>query len=220
MSEPKRRRLNETRWQPGPRAALSYDAWDAHQLDLRAHHSCVNALALSHDGRWLASGGDDLRVLLHDVDALADGPKGASGGAQSNIFSVAWTCDDRVRSSTQFTALTGQSILSAGNDGLVLRFDVETALSGRTPSSSAPPVHGSSRLTRDLVVTLTGPLDCLAESNGAVKRVAAHPNNPHELLSASDDGVVRLYDLRASPQMVAAMDNDRMFNVRRLSQRG
>ena len=98
MAEPaKRQRLSHGRWQPSSRTAINYAAWDAHQLDLRAHHSCVNALALSNDGRWLASGGDDLRVLLHDVDALGDGPKGASGGAQSNIFGIAFTCDDRVR---------------------------------------------------------------------------------------------------------------------------
>lgn len=36
-----------------------------HSTPLLAHHSCVNALAFSNgDGKWLASGGDDKRVLL------------------------------------------------------------------------------------------------------------------------------------------------------------
>jgi WD40 repeat protein len=34
--------------------------------NLRAHSSCVNALAFRKDGRFLASAGDDLRIHLWD----------------------------------------------------------------------------------------------------------------------------------------------------------
>lgn len=44
----------------------------------QAHRSCVNALAISPgEGRWLASGGDDKRVILSE--ALATDDEGTLG---------------------------------------------------------------------------------------------------------------------------------------------
>lgn len=65
--------------------ALGLDA----QTALKAHHSCVNALAVSPgEGTWLASGGDDQRVLLWDAHdstdegtGLANEPRGSYTGA-------------------------------------------------------------------------------------------------------------------------------------------
>lgn len=56
-----------------------------HTTALSAHHGCVNALAFSRDGRWLASGGDDQEVRVWDVGGKVGRslqPSGIYAGAQ------------------------------------------------------------------------------------------------------------------------------------------
>lgn len=57
---------------------------------LSYHSGCVNAIQFSPDGHMLASGGDDLEVLIWNVDSMGETWKPVKGfkGHLSNIFSI------------------------------------------------------------------------------------------------------------------------------------
>lgn len=63
--------------------------------ELKAHFGCVNALAFSKNGTFLASGGDDRRILIWDVaKTLANKgqPLILKGTHESNVFGVNFDC--------------------------------------------------------------------------------------------------------------------------------
>ena len=64
--------------------------------DLKAHFGCVNALGFSKNGEFLASGGDDRRILVWDVaKTLCDNKTPNSvmkGTHESNVFCVDFNC--------------------------------------------------------------------------------------------------------------------------------
>ncbi|KAH8818796.1 WD40 repeat-like protein [Flagelloscypha sp. PMI_526] len=78
-----------------------------------AHTSCVNALAFSNGGRWLASGGDDLKIQLWDFhqDNLSR-PSSSFVGPQANIFNLAFSSSNRF-------------LFSGGADEVVRKYDLE-----------------------------------------------------------------------------------------------
>ncbi|GAA5834177.1 hypothetical protein JCM3766R1_004481 [Sporobolomyces carnicolor] len=143
------------------------------------HHSCVNALAISRgEGRWLASGGDDKRVILNE--ALANDDEGTLGeprasytGAQSNIFAIDFDSDCR-------------KVYSTGNDAVILCHDLET---------SAESTSSQSR----------GPSDIWIDNDDSVHGLACHPTNPCLFLSASSDGTLRQYDSRSDTNAVGIL---------------
>ena len=70
--------------------------------DLKAHFGCVNALAFSHNGQFLASGGDDRRILVWNVGkTLSKSAKNQpqknydilQGTHESNIFCLDFSCN-------------------------------------------------------------------------------------------------------------------------------
>ncbi|PSN32328.1 hypothetical protein C0J52_17634 [Blattella germanica] len=66
-----------------------YSARNLYRKDLLAHYGCVNAIEFSNKGELLASGGDDRRVLIWNVEQAVHGVnKPAAMRAQhiSNIF--------------------------------------------------------------------------------------------------------------------------------------
>lgn len=81
---------------------------------LCGHTSCVNALAFSSDGQFLASGGDDCVVYLWDFhqDDLHR-PMCSFTGPHGNIFNLAFSARK-------------QYLLSGGSDKPIFRFDVAT----------------------------------------------------------------------------------------------
>ena len=60
--------------------------------DLKAHYGCVNALAFSKNGKYLASGGDDRRILIWDMaKTISDAKKpnkSMIGCHESNVFCI------------------------------------------------------------------------------------------------------------------------------------
>ncbi|BGP35562.1 hypothetical protein JCM10296v2_007403 [Rhodotorula toruloides] len=149
----------------------------------RAHHSCVNTLAIgqAEGGRWLASGGDDRRVLLWDTTAEDQGagvaaePVASYIGAQSNLFAIAFSCD-------------GRRIFAAGNDSSILAYDLET-----TRQVFPPPLHSG-----------IPPCDGWFDHDDSIMGLAAHPTNPHLFLAASADGTLRSHDSR-SPDPISIL---------------
>ncbi|GJN94514.1 hypothetical protein Rhopal_007597-T1 [Rhodotorula paludigena] len=154
------------------------------QTALKAHHSCVNALAVSPgEGTWLASGGDDQRVLLWDAHdstdegtGLANEPRGSYTGAMSNIFAIAFSADAR-------------RIFSAGNDAAIIMHDLETS------ASSEPPKLWQGKQ----------PDNAWLDHDDAVMGLSAHPSNPALFISASSDGTLRHFDTRTSPGCVGLL---------------
>jgi WD repeat-containing protein 22 len=88
--------------------------------NLRAHSSCVNALAFRKDGRFLASAGDDLRIHLWDFhqDDLQS-PSFTLQGPLGNVFALAWSS-------------SGNTLYSSGIDHRILIHDISTIGSGKT----------------------------------------------------------------------------------------
>ncbi|KAJ8309567.1 hypothetical protein KUTeg_014441 [Tegillarca granosa] len=88
-----------------------------HRRDLKAHYGCVNAIEFSHGGgELMASGGDDRRVLLWNMEkALSDigSPFIMKGEHNSNIFCLAFDNENR-------------KVFSGGNDEQVSVHDVAT----------------------------------------------------------------------------------------------
>lgn len=80
---------------------------------LRGHTSCVNATCWSHgDVQWLATAGDDRRVLLwnmHQDDVVE--PTAVLPGARSNTFTLAFSASN-------------SHIISGGADETARRFDI------------------------------------------------------------------------------------------------
>ncbi|GAA5842010.1 hypothetical protein JCM11251_001988 [Rhodosporidiobolus azoricus] len=158
---------------------------------LSAHHSCVNALAISPNGRWLASGGDDLRVILWETSEGGDGsgiagePRGCYKGARSNIFSLDFSCD-------------GSKLFSAGNDATILCFDLEASSSTfPTPLTDGVP-----------------PIDVWLDHDDSIMGLSCHPSNPHLFLSASSDRTLRFFDIRTQPGCVGILaDSHSMDDV-------
>ncbi|PPR07786.1 hypothetical protein CVT26_014971 [Gymnopilus dilepis] len=94
---------------------------------LEAHRSCVNALAFSSgDGRFLASGGDDLRICLwdfHQEDVKS--PSFTFIGPRGNIFSIKFSAANRY-------------LYAGGTCNTIFKYDISSvALNGhsvnRTP---------------------------------------------------------------------------------------
>jgi len=85
--------------------------------DLKAHFGCVNALAFSKNGKFLASGGDDRRILIWDMaKTLCDSKnrnKTLDGRHESNVFCIDFNCKL-------------EKVISGGNDEKVLVHDLET----------------------------------------------------------------------------------------------
>ncbi|XP_075223771.1 DDB1- and CUL4-associated factor 5 [Lycorma delicatula] len=91
-------------------------AQNLYNKNFLAHYGCVNAIEFLNGGQFLASGGDDRRVLLWNVQEALQGvgtPKAMRAQHVSNIFCIGY--DSR-----------NTRLFSAGNDDQVIVHDIQT----------------------------------------------------------------------------------------------
>nr|XP_044249329.1 DDB1- and CUL4-associated factor 5-like [Drosophila takahashii] len=181
-------------------------AENLYQRNLTGHYGCVNALEFSPGGQLLASGGDDKRVLLWNIDrevvSKLGKPRSMNEKHASNIFCLGFD--------TQST-----HIFSGGNDDLVIQHDLETGKILNHFSHDGP-VYGLSVdrtsghllsvatehgeiLVYDLRAGKSEPL-ALAKFKTPFNAVEFHPLNGNFLATANAKRGAMLWDLRHHQQ--------------------
>ncbi|KAJ7022762.1 WD40 repeat-like protein [Mycena alexandri] len=137
---------------------------------LNAHISCVNALAFSSlDGRFLASGGDDLSIHLWDLhEEQVCTPCCSFRGPRRNIFVLSFSANNRF-------------LFSGGADEIVLKFDASQL---ERPLTSQP---------------ARSPRNIFPEHEGSIRGIAPHPVQDEIFITGSEDGRLILRDGRTVP---------------------
>ncbi|XP_017099827.2 DDB1- and CUL4-associated factor 5 isoform X1 [Drosophila bipectinata] len=181
-------------------------AENLYQRNLTGHYGCVNALEFSEGGQFLASGGDDKRVLLWNIDqevvSELGNPRSMNEKHASNIFCLGFDTHNSY-------------IFSGGNDDLVIQHDLSTGkilnffshdgpvygLSvDRTSSNlfSVATEHGEI-LVYDLRAGKSDPLT-VAKFRSPFNAVEFHPLNGNFLATANAKRGAMLWDLRHHQQ--------------------
>jgi len=152
---------------PQPSQSIAYP----YSFDLLAHHGCVNAICFSRteQGRWLASGGDDRKIILWDIFQDFDqiSPVASFDGPAANVFSIDFSAD-------------GRWLVASGLDSRIFVYDLNR------PSTTTPSVGPSPQSA----------VSVLTPHTESCRRVACHPQEANCLLSAAEDGLVFRHDLR------------------------
>jgi WD40 repeat protein len=173
------------RWNVASRTALP---------PLRGHRRDVSGLAFSLDGRLLASGSNDMTVILWDVEGGVETARFTDQARPSLVYTVAFSPDGRL-------------VASAGADGIIRLWDIATRSLSGTLSGHESSVY-SVAFTRDGRFVVSGSEDgtvllwdlatrrrvrALAGSQATVHSVAVSRGG--RLASGSADGTVHVWDL-------------------------
>ncbi|EDW15407.2 uncharacterized protein Dmoj_GI22802 [Drosophila mojavensis] len=182
-------------------------AENLYQRNLMAHYGCVNALEFSPGGEYLASGGDDKRVLLWNVDqalgnVTEDFPAAMYGEHGSNIFCLGFDTlskyvfsggnDDLV---IQHDLCTGKNLNYFSHDGPVYGLSVDRT---STNLFSVATEHGEI-LVYDMRVGKTEPF-IVANFRTPFNAVEFHPLNGNYLATANARRGAQLWDMRNNTQ--------------------
>lgn len=173
-----------------------------HWKDLTGHYGCVNAIEFSNGlGNYIASGGDDRRVLLWNIEkALSDigKPVMMKGEHNSNIFCVAFDIHNK-------TAFSG------GNDEQVIVHDLATgdtkdvfshddAVYGLSPDPSNPNMFASACDDGKVLIfdvrDSSGDPFVLANYTSSMHSVMYNPVEPRLIATANAKEGVGLWDVR------------------------
>ncbi|XP_061173798.1 DDB1- and CUL4-associated factor 5-like isoform X2 [Saccostrea echinata] len=171
--------------------------------DLKEHFGCVNAIEFSHQGgELIASGGDDRRVLIWNVEkALSDisKPWSLKGEHTSNIFCLAFDTENT-------------KVFSGGNDEQVIVHDLQTGETldvflheDAVYGISVNPENGNVFATacddgKILVYDIREPpatdAICLASYTSSMHAVMFNPVEPRLLATANAKEGLGLWDVR------------------------
>ncbi|KAJ1734176.1 DNA polymerase zeta, partial [Coemansia biformis] len=155
---------------------------------LLGHDGCVNALCWSADGRLLFSGSDDSTICVW---------RAAGDGSLLCRFRTGF--GERVFDLKVLPAPNDHLLVACSMDSTTKVFDTRRILDA---ANSASVFANTSRTAADGVLDDGGSacVRTFTAHAGAVKRVAVIPDSPHELLSCSEDGTVRHFDIRENPR--------------------
>ncbi|GLH01088.1 Protein will die slowly [Gryllus bimaculatus] len=152
---------------------------------LEAFHGCVNALHFNSSGTLLASGSDDLTIVVWDWP-LGKMVVMYDSGHRSNVFQV------------KFLPLTGDThLVSCGRDGQIRMAEMSSTgvcRSTRVLGSHRGPAHKLSILPDTPHVFLSSGED------GLVMSVDVRVPKPHKLVNVQEDGRnIALYSIHSNP---------------------
>ncbi|PNF37312.1 DDB1- and CUL4-associated factor 8 [Cryptotermes secundus] len=173
---------------------------------LEAHHGCVNALHFNNSGTLLASGSDDLSIVVWDW-ALGKFLVFYDSGHRSNVFQA------------RFLPLTGDThIVSCGRDGQIRLAELSSmgvCHSTRRLAQHRGPAHklaiqqetphvflssGEDALVMSVDVRETKPEKLLYVKDGERKiplySIHMNPLNNNEFCVSGRDNYIRIYDKR------------------------
>ncbi|TBU37170.1 WD40 repeat-like protein [Dichomitus squalens] len=137
---------------------------------LVGHTSCVNSLAFSNDGRWLASAGDDPYVQIWDFhQEQLSKPALSFLGPRSNVFTLAFSASARFVYSGDTSNILHQYDISSLHDPVAR---VEAGSQAGSPSWSN------------------------AQHDDSIRSISCHPEQDNLFLSAAEDGRIVLHDMR------------------------
>ncbi|KAJ3100461.1 hypothetical protein HDU97_002198 [Phlyctochytrium planicorne] len=169
--------------------------------ELKAHFGCVNALAFSDNGQFLASGGDDSRVLLWPTLELNEhlSPAFSFTGHESNIFCIAFTSDPKI-------------FYSCGNDGYLIRHRTDRPSSTLFSKEVQAPYVGGRAIKE-----VSSADEKIYAHDSAVLKLSVQPGNDDIVATAGQDGYIKLWDMRSHDKNTGCIfgfsgQNSVMFN--------
>jgi WD40 repeat protein len=181
---------------------------DVRKRELTGLESPVKAMAVSLDGKFAAFGGENGKIQLFDlttgnavrtfegqhaapVSSLnfsSDGTKLASG-SQDKKFAI-WTVADGKQASVLETPAPVNAVIWAAQDQQIATGGADNVI--RMWSSALPAADAAQP---------PAPLKELKGHSGPITSLVKHPANPAQLISASQDGTARIWDVNGGNQV-------------------
>ena len=175
--------------------------------ELHGHTGCVNCLEWNYDGSLLASGSDDLSVIIWDPLKCRKLIKIRTGHA-GNIFSV------------KFMPETNDNLIVTGAADFKIRVhDLNALHATDTDSCVSASASSPSFLARlraqgpDALGLNVQPAQVFSSHVGRVKRLATAPGLPFTFWSGAEDGLVMEFDLRTPDLAHASNPKNVLINL-------
>jgi WD40 repeat protein len=177
-----------------------YGAADGGQRFAANHGAVVHDLALSADGQWLASAGEDKFVRIWNAGNGGGGPMPQLGPFQAAARSVCFTRDN-------LRVVGG----SAGNEVTV--FDLQTGQPAQANAEHAAAVASLAAVGETVPTIVSASADGtvlmwpilavrqMTGHAGPVTSLAAIPTVPTQIISGSEDGTIRQWNLDNGSEM-------------------
>ncbi|CAL1534613.1 unnamed protein product [Lymnaea stagnalis] len=173
------------------------------KIDLRGHYGCVNAIEYSTDGEFIASGGDDRRLLLWNVGQTIFDNKGPSVIDTQHISNINSCC---------FDAEDKKVATGGRNDGQVIVHDfsvqMSTIVCGLNDAIyclSPDPINatiiatasddGKAQILDTRMPKFSAPF-VLADQDAAMHSIMYNPMDPVLLATANSKHGIGLWDIR------------------------
>ncbi|KAH7340637.1 WD40-repeat-containing domain protein [Rhizoctonia solani] len=161
---------------------------------LFAHTNCVNAIAFSkYAGRWMASAGDDTNLFLWDTfqDNFHISPVPVfrlETEARKNVLAAAFNAfNDKVYfvgTQSQFVEYDISRLTSGQNQGVI-------------PNHSSHPTMAADQASQFIDLGRGNSVQYSRNYEDTIFSVSPHPTHPSLVMTAGEEGLVRLHDLRS-----------------------